>query len=162
MVSLTERDRTGTQGRRFEDPAWAYVPGRTARHPETAFDCYRAGVSPGQSVAALARSDAWCAGLQFLQTGFYWEAHEVLEAVWMAIPDDRTERRYVQAVIQIANAGLKLRMDRPAATLRLCAIAETLILESGAAGQAMGIGPGALTAMVATFRDEANRRLNSP
>lgn len=72
----------------------------------------------------LAETLAWRAGWHFICHGFHWEAHEVLEPVWMALQPDTPERRFVQAVIQTANAALKLRMDRPKATLRLCGIAD--------------------------------------
>jgi uncharacterized protein len=105
-------------------PPHAYVPGRNARHPEDWFDAIKAGVTPDLSAAALADTAAWRAGLAYLDAGYFWECHEVLEAVWMQTPDPSPEREMVQAVIQLANARLKLRMDRPRATLRLCAMVE--------------------------------------
>jgi hypothetical protein len=42
----------------------------------------------------------------------------------------------VQGVIQLANAALKARMERPRAVRRLCGMAETLLAQAG--------GPGAL------------------
>lgn len=38
----------------------------------------------------------------------------------MQTPEGSDEREMVQAVIQLANARLKLRMKRPRATIRLC------------------------------------------
>lgn len=64
---------------------------------------------------------AWHAGLLFLDKGFFWEAHEVLEPVWMVTAHSSAEHQLVQAVIQIANAALKVRMNRPGAARRLCA-----------------------------------------
>ena len=104
-------------------PTHAYVPGRTPRHPEGTFDALRATVRAGDAPAALAQSAAFQAGLHYLDTGFYWEAHEVLEPVWMALPRCSAERSFVQALIQLANGRLKLVMDRPKAALRLALIA---------------------------------------
>lgn len=81
------------------------------------------------TLAELEGSAAWAAGWHFLDAGFYWEAHEVLEPVWMALPDGSAERRFVQAVIQAANAGLKARMERPGAVRRLAGIVEGLLQE---------------------------------
>ncbi|WP_213545720.1 DUF309 domain-containing protein [Vannielia litorea] len=105
-------------------PAYAYVPGRTQRHPEGAFDAIRATAEPEPLASEALRT-----GLDWIDAGYFWEAHEVLEPVWMALPDGPA-RTGVQALIQLANAGLKARMARPAAALRLCDIAARLIVEA--------------------------------
>lgn len=103
----------------IELPDHAYVPGSTARHESGAFDHFCVDAKPGMDVEALASCRAWRAGLKFLEAGFFWEAHEVLEAVWMALPTDSADRQTVQALIQYANAGLKQKMGRPGAASRL-------------------------------------------
>ena len=66
-------------------PAHAYVPGQTARHPEGWFD-------PLKTVDADPfDSPAMRAGLDYLHAGYFWECHEVLEAVWLALPDSRRD-----------------------------------------------------------------------
>ena len=105
-------------------PPHAYIPGLTARHPDGAFDVIRDSVAPGMSAAELAGSDAFVTGLRFLDEGLYWEAHEVLEPVWMACLDPSPEREAVQALIQVANAGVKARMGRPRAVARIAALVE--------------------------------------
>lgn len=75
----------------------------------------------------LARSNAFRTGLAYLETGYFWECHEVLEAVWLACPDGTDQKRFVQALIQLANAHLKHRMQRPNAVRRLCAIVRELL-----------------------------------
>jgi hypothetical protein len=102
-------------------PSHAYVPGRTARHDERVFDTLHASVRPGMTVAELGRSAAFRAGLEYYARGYFWEAHEALEPVWMALPEGSADRARVQALIQLANAALKQAMGRPNATLRLCA-----------------------------------------
>ncbi len=108
-------------------PVFAYVPGKTQRHPEGAFDEIRATAKPDLSAAELADCQAFRTGLLYLDAGFHWEAHEVLEPVWMVLPDDSEDRRFVQALIQLANGLLKLKMDRPKAALRLAGIARDLV-----------------------------------
>ncbi|ASP22948.1 hypothetical protein ANTHELSMS3_04345 [Antarctobacter heliothermus] len=128
-------------------PAQAYVPGRTARPPEGLFDPIRASAQPGMTPADLAHSDAFRHGLFYLERGFYWEAHEVLEPVWMVLPEGSAERRFVQALIQTANGQLKLRMDRPKAALRLCAIVRELLPEARGV-QIMTFGADRVHAMI--------------
>jgi predicted metal-dependent hydrolase len=105
-------------------PDWAYVPGRTPRHAEALFDPLKGIAEP------LEASPAWRAGLVFFREGFFWEAHEVWEAVWLAAPPNGAERCLVRGLIQTANARLKQAMDRPQATVRLEAIAGAEIAEA--------------------------------
>jgi hypothetical protein len=106
-------------------PDYAYVPGRTPRHPEGLFDALRETVSMDAQPEQLKETPAWIAGLSFLEEGFFWEAHEVLEPVWMALPLGSEEREVAQALIQLANACLKREMGRPRAVLRICKIVRT-------------------------------------
>ena len=108
----------------YADPAYAHVPGRTPRHAAGAFDGLCATVPADPSVADAFGCDAWRAGVQFWQRGYFWEAHEVWEAVWMALEAGSDARQLVRGMIQLANAELKVQMERPHAVLRLCAIAE--------------------------------------
>jgi hypothetical protein len=103
-------------------PSYAYIPGKTPRHAEGFFDAIRATAQPDMGQATLLRSRAFTAGLAYLQAGYNWEAHEVLEPVWLALPAGSAARGFVQGVIQLANARLKLEMGRPRAAVRLCAI----------------------------------------
>ena len=111
-------------------PDHAYVPGQNTRHAEGVFDDIRDTAQLGMGVDTLAESDAFQTGLAYLDAGFYWEAHEVLEPVWMALPEQSSERRFVQAVIQLANGLLKIRMGRPKAAIRLAKIARGLMPEA--------------------------------
>ena len=111
-------------------PAVAYVPGKTARHPEDWFDAMKAD-----------RETALAAGLAYFERGYFWECHEVLEAVWMKTPNPSTERDMVQAVIQLANAGLKLRMDRPNAAARLFGIVRDLLDRVPDGARPLGLEP---------------------
>jgi len=108
-------------------PSHAYVPGQNKRHPEDAFESIRQTAIHGQDADQLAQSSAFKTGLRFLSAGYYWEAHEVLEPVWMVLPDDSVERRFVQGLIQLANGRLKMLMGRPKAASRLVDQARGLI-----------------------------------
>lgn len=117
-------------------PPHAYVPGESARHAEGAFDALRADPET-----------AWRAGCHYLAEGYFWEAHEMLEAVWMAQPQGSAERRVVQALIQVANAGLKARMGRPRAVERLWALAEAGFANER--GVVFGVSVGSVRARLA-------------
>lgn len=139
-------------------PDHAYVPGETPRHPEGAFDALRDTARPGMPVAGLIASPAWRAGLRFDAAGFHWEAHEVMEPVWLALPPNSAERRIVQAAIQLANARLKLRMGRPAAALRLADIVAGLVgVGDRDLAEGMGLGVDWPTGALADLRAKANR-----
>ncbi len=85
---------------------------------------------------------AWHYGIRLLNNGYYWEAHEVLETVWMnALPNSR-ERFLLQAVIHLANARLKANMGRHQAVSRLSALAMGCLERAYAAcavGPLMGV-----------------------
>jgi hypothetical protein len=135
-------------------PEFAHVPGTNARHPEGAFDAFHDSVRDGMGPDALRDTLAWRAGWYFVEQGFFWEAHEVLEPVWMALPQGGAERAFVQGLIQVANAALKLRMDRPKAARRLCDIAEGHL--AGLPSEVMGLRLATVTGYLAQIRAEAN------
>ena len=123
-------------------PPHAYIPGQTPRHPEDLFDPVKSSVRRGMSPEDLAVSEAWQTGLHYYRTGYFWEAHEVLEAVWLATGPNSVERRMVQAVIQLSNAALKARMGRTNATRRLCNIAAAHLAEIPRhRAQVLGLSP---------------------
>lgn len=125
-------------------PTHAYIPGKTARHPECTFDAVRETAHAGLTPTQLAQSRAFRLGLRYIEAGYFWEAHEVLEPVWMALPNPGRERQFVQALIQIANGFLKLKMGRPKAAARLENISKGLLAEMdqtatmGVQGRAIG------------------------
>lgn len=106
--------------RDIELPPYVYIPGKTPRHEEGAFDAIKQSVTAETAPDALHETQAWAVGMAYLDAGYFWECHEVLEAVWMKTPEQSVERDMVQAIIQLANARLKLLMDRPKAAARLC------------------------------------------
>ena len=92
-------------------------------------------------------------GIALNDAGYFWEAQEILEAVWAAAPQGGRERILLRACIQIANANLKLRMQKPHAAARLLgeALAELDALgarRTAADGFADGFPTAALAALV--------------
>lgn len=87
--------------------------------------------------APAAHHPALAYGLALYHAGFHWEAHEVLEAVWLATARNGRDRAAVRAVIQLANAALKAALGRPRAARRLLVEVGQLLQ-----GLSPGEGPG--------------------
>jgi len=117
-----------------------HVPGSTPRPPAGAFDFLRAGLEPLMAPAALRDHAAFKGGLELLAAGYCWEAHEVLEAVWLAAPPGSRERHLVQALIQLANARLKVAMGQPRAAARIAALSGASLREAGLGGETQVLG----------------------
>jgi hypothetical protein len=102
-------------------PEWAYVPGEPADSEPDHETLWQAkALVPAQFFGHVpARHPALRYGIALNDAGYFWEAQEVLEAVWAASPQGGRERILLRACIQVANANLKLRMQRPHATARL-------------------------------------------
>lgn len=100
-------------------PRWAYVPG--GGPPADMETLTRAKSSlPARFGECVPYDDpALRYGLALNDRGFFWESHEILEAVWKAAPQGCRDRILLRACIQVANANLKRKMDRPRAVRRL-------------------------------------------
>ena len=95
------------------------------------------------AVAAWQGDAAYRYGARLYVEGFFWEAHEVWEAVWKVSSQNGVERLLLRGLIQLANAALKLRTGRGHAALRLLLEADALLGETAAAARsevAMGVG----------------------
>src|SRR5471030_938219 len=102
-------------------PQWAYVPGETAE-ADADYDTLAQAklLVPARFRDYVpARHPALRYGLALNDRGYFWEAQEILEAVWAAAPQGGRERILLRACIQIANANLRLRMLKPHAAARL-------------------------------------------
>jgi len=129
-------------------PAQPHLPGRTPRPDPALFAPLIAGLD-GLDAAGLAESRAFDAGFAAFDAGYYWEAHEFWEPVWAALPPASAERQLLRGLIQLANAGLKRRMGRPAAAARILALAEAAVAAGFAPGRdrVMGLDRHHVTAM---------------
>ncbi len=100
-------------------PEARHVPG-TGTTPELALlEEVKALVAPRTDAAAWRENVPYLYGMALFEAGFYWEAHEVWEPVWMNCAPNSPERHLLQALIQYANAALKRDMGRARATRRL-------------------------------------------
>src|ERR1700737_4017090 len=102
-------------------PQWAYVPGETAEAEADHDTLWQAqALVPSRFRGFVpARHPALRYGIALNNAGYFWESQEILEAVWAAAPQGGRERILLRACIQIANANLRLRMQKPHAAARL-------------------------------------------
>lgn len=116
-------------------PSHRHIPGQNDRPDGALFAAVKAETG-----------SAWPYGIRLFNAGFYWEAHDVLEPVWLAARPNSRERHMVQAVIHLANGLLKEAMGRPNARRRLARLARGRILEAfpDGRGRLMGIDGGNL------------------
>lgn len=106
-------------------PTHRYVPGFSPRHHDQWFDEIKASVTAKTPIEQLHQTLAFRAGRAYYAQGYYWECHEVLDVVWVQTKDPSAERDLVLAMIQLANARLKILMNQPRPAWRLCDIVET-------------------------------------
>src|ERR1700750_1403714 len=102
-------------------PRWAYVPGdayETDGDYETLAQVKLLVPSSFRGYVP-ARHPALRYGLSLNDQGYFWEAREILEAVWAAAPQGGRERILLRACILIANGNLRLRMEKPGSAGRL-------------------------------------------
>ena len=102
-------------------PGWAYVPGETADVEADHDTLWQAkALVPSRFCDFVpARHPALRYAIALNDAGYFWESQEVLQAVWAAAPQGGRERSLLRACIQIAEANLKLRMQKPHAAARL-------------------------------------------
>jgi hypothetical protein len=102
-------------------PGWAYVPGETAAAEADHETLWQAKVLVPSRFRDYvpARHPALRYGIALNDAGYFWESQEILEAVWAAAPQGGRERILLRACIQIANANLKLRLQKSRAAARL-------------------------------------------
>lgn len=112
-------------------PPYAYVPGHDHPHPVTdprghlfnlpvpapvAFD--RLPDEPSlrrRTINALvAPHPDWRYALDLFNEGYAWEAHEAWERFWHALGRTTPEARFVQGLIHLAAACVKIREGKPA------------------------------------------------
>ncbi|HEX3726835.1 MAG TPA: DUF309 domain-containing protein, partial [Pirellulales bacterium] len=110
-------------------PPYSYVTGRSP-HPTSD----PAGHSFGHLVpkplpvapADWRHSREYLLGCDLFNFGYYWEAHEVWEALWQACGRAGTAADFLKGLIKLAAAGVKVREGRPAGVARHAARAGQL------------------------------------
>jgi len=145
----------------FALPDDRHVPGTNARPAGGPVLAAAAAARLTFDPAVWSASPAYLYGFDLLAGGFFWEAHEVWEPVWMRCLPNSRERALVQALIQRANAGLKGAMGRHGATIRLLRLAAILFDDATGPGPVMGIDAALAAAALRAIGsgDEAAREI---
>ncbi|WP_346896635.1 DUF309 domain-containing protein [uncultured Roseibium sp.] len=120
-------------------PDYRHIPGRNDRPADGIFDAVKASAPAVTSSANAAENMAWRYGIRLLNEGYFWEAHEVLEQVWLNAPPNSRERCLVQAVIQLANGWLKDAMGQPRARLRIADLCRAAFEEAFPEGRSTSL-----------------------
>ncbi|MEM9577339.1 MAG: DUF309 domain-containing protein [Pseudomonadota bacterium] len=143
-------------------PDHAYVPGFSPRHSPEFFDEIKMTVPPDLPADQLHSTIAFRAGKQYFDAGFYWECHEVLEVIWRQTRDPSPEREMVLALIQLANARLKVLMRQPRAAMRLCDIVDTRISRCPDDRAILGLRTAELRGLISEARAVAKKAIQRP
>ncbi len=97
-------------------PPYTFVPGQSP-HPISDPRGHRYGLPAGAPEAL--DPDAWrnCRGylygIDLFNAGFYWEAHEQWEALWLSAGRHGALADFLKALIKLAAAGVKRLEGRP-------------------------------------------------
>lgn len=120
-------------------PAYRYVPGLNPhpfRHPDG--HLYTGGGAPAEAPwspdTPWAEDRRYLRGLDLFDQRFYWEAHEVLEALWHFAPRGSADAALLQGLIQAAAALLKRHLGQPRAAERLLERAQARLADAAKHG----------------------------
>jgi hypothetical protein len=137
-------------------PPYSYVPGHNLPHPVTdprghSYDAHAQArgapntpatlghlppdpASRRQTITAtLAADPLWLYALDLFNGGWYWESHEAWEGFWNALGRTTSEARFVQGLIHLAAAAVKIREGKPNGVARHTQRARELLGGSRAA-----------------------------
>src|SRR5262249_909136 len=123
---------------------YAYVPGGPWPHPTRSPDGHRLGER--QLPAPLIVDDAWessaayLRGVELFNAGYYWEAHEGGEALWLGHGRRGPTAQVLQALIKLAAAGVKVREGRSSGARTHAARAAALFDRAREAGGPRQLG----------------------
>jgi uncharacterized protein len=102
-------------------PPYAFVPGRHP-HPVTDSRGHQFGQSPGPPLPLNPEfpraSRAFLYAIDLFNAGFYWEAHETWEGLWIAAGRGGQIADFLKGLIKLAAAGVKAREGQPVGVQR--------------------------------------------
>ena len=105
-------------------PAYAYIPGQ-APHPRRDRRGHSYGLPELRpeplDPSCWARSERYLRGVDLYNFDYFWECHEVFEAIWHGAGKTSVLGQFAQGVVQIAAAHLKRSMGAHEAASKLLA-----------------------------------------
>lgn len=110
---------------------------------------------------------AYVRGLDLFNHGYYWEAHEAWESIWQACGRTGCLATFLEGLIKLAAAGVKVRQGRPHGVRRHSGRAEAHFREvrdtlSPGSRRYMGLLLDDLIAFARTVYDSAERLKGHP
>lgn len=104
-------------------PSYRYLPGRTP-HPTRDPEGHSYAIETAHVDSFSPDNWSACAeylyAIDLLNHGYWWEAHESLEAIWLACDRGRTKTgRFIQGVLQIGIGQMKQHLGQRSAATRL-------------------------------------------
>ncbi len=91
-------------------PSYTFIPGETP-HPTRDPAGHSYGKDHHEQIhfdsSHWQQCESYCYGIDLFNHGYWWEAHEALEAVWIAAGRTTETGYFIQGLIQIAVAQLK-------------------------------------------------------
>jgi uncharacterized protein len=123
-------------------PPYSYVPGQFP-HPHSDPRGHSHGLTHERPPALDARvwqtSRAYLRGVDLFNHGFYWEAHEAWEELWLACGRHGPAAMFLKALIKLAAAGVKLREGQPEGVRSHARRALALLDQFGSRQRYMGV-----------------------
>ena len=122
-----------------EFPPYSYVPGKS---PHPISDPAGHSFEKEEPTPAPPDHDNWQScenyfyGIDLFNHGYYWEAHEIWEGLWIACGRTGTTADFLKGLIKLAAAGVKVREANTAGIQRHAGRAAELFREVCAARQA--------------------------
>ena len=88
--------------------------GHSYRAPEIQQETHRRSLTAPVSLASdWKRSSDYLFGIDLFNHGFYWEAHETWEQLWIEFGRSGRDADFIKGLIKLAAAGVKAREGRP-------------------------------------------------
>jgi len=103
----------------FPLPAYRHLPGQNERPSDGVLESIASQVSALPTACSEVNYSVWVYSVRLINEHYFWEAHEVLEAIWNCATPNSRERSLVQCLIQLSNARLKVTLGQPRAAKRL-------------------------------------------
>ncbi len=134
-------------------PSAPHRPGSGSQPDRAPLEAAKQAAPPRFDPADWEQNLPYRYGWRLFEAGFYWEAHEVWECVWLAAPPNSRERLLLRSLIQFANAKLKQAMGQERAVARLAGELAGLLAEPGLRGApVMGVSAAELSRLLNEIR----------